>query len=72
MSMTPADRRKAMQSLPALAEADARLIDAYLDATWAEHGLARASLESYRRDLAGFARWRDQAPAARLLESPDP
>lgn len=58
MSMTPADRRQAMQSLPALAEADACLIDAYLDATWAEHGLARASLESYRRDLAGFARWR--------------
>ena len=27
MSMTPADRRQAMQSLPALAEADARLID---------------------------------------------
>lgn len=56
--MTPAERRQALQSLPALSDADGRLIDAFLDAIWAEHGLARASLDSYRRDLAGLARWR--------------
>lgn len=50
-----------MQRMPPLPEADARWIDAFLDAIWAEHGLARATLESYRRDLAGFSRWRDDA-----------
>ena len=32
-------------------------IDAHLDHLWLEHGLSRATLASYRRDLAGFARW---------------
>ena len=64
MSKTPADRRQTMLRQPPLAEADARWIDAFLDAIWAEHGLARATLDSYRRDLAGFARWRDDASGA--------
>jgi integrase/recombinase XerD len=33
------------------------LIDEFCDALWLEDGLARTSLESYRRDLAGFAGW---------------
>ena len=45
---------------PPLPDADARLLDVFLDAIWAEHGLARATLDSYRRDLAGFARWRGE------------
>ena len=45
--------------LPPLAEADAALIDEFGDAAWAEQGLSRRTLESYRADLAGFARWRD-------------
>ncbi len=53
-----------MQQQPSLPDADARLIDAFLDAIWAEHGLARATLESYRRDLAGFARWRGEPSGA--------
>ena len=32
-------------------------IDAHLDRLWLEHGLSRATLDGYRRDLAGFARW---------------
>jgi integrase/recombinase XerD len=36
---------------------DAQRIDAFLDSLWAEHGLARHSLDAYRRDLAGLARW---------------
>src|SRR5688572_3828745 len=56
---TPADRRQQAMALPELPEADARAIDRFLDALWAEQGLARASLDSYRRDLQGFARWRD-------------
>ena len=39
-------------------DADALAIDRFLDALWAENGLARPSLDSYRRDLQGFARWR--------------
>ncbi|MCW4454259.1 site-specific tyrosine recombinase XerD [Flavobacterium sp. MXW15] len=58
---TPAERRQLVQQLPALREADASLIQRCLDAIWAEQGLARASLDSYRRDLEGLARWRDGA-----------
>ena len=46
---------------PPLPEADATLIDAFADAAWAEQGLARRTLENYRADLAGFARWRNRA-----------
>ncbi|MGN7726588.1 site-specific tyrosine recombinase XerD [Luteimonas sp. 22616] len=58
---TPADRRALTASLPPLQEADARAIEAFIDAIWAENGLARQSLDSYRRDLEGFARWRNGA-----------
>lgn len=44
--------------LPPVPDADAVAIASFIDATWAEHGLARATLDSYRRDLEGFARWR--------------
>lgn len=43
---------------PPLPDADADVIAAFLDATWAEKGLARPTLDSYRRDLEGYARWR--------------
>lgn len=56
---TPAERRQQAQALPPLPEADAAAIDAFLDAIWVENGLAQPSLDSYRRDLAGFARWRN-------------
>ena len=56
---SPADRRREAQALPPLGDADAALIEAFLDAAWAESGLARQSLASYRRDLEGFARWRN-------------
>jgi len=58
VASTPAERRQLVQSLPALDSADAARITRFLDAAWAEHGLARASLDSYRRDLEGLARWR--------------
>ena len=32
-------------------------IDAFIDALWLEHGLARLTLESYRRDLRSFDDW---------------
>ena len=39
----------------ALSEADAALVDAFADALWLEDGLARNTLEAYRRDLAQLA-----------------
>ena len=56
---TPAERRQQASALPPVPDADAADIAAFLDAIWAESGLARPTLDSYRRDLEGFARWRD-------------
>ena len=47
-----------MQRAP-VPDADAQAIAAFLDALWAESGVAQATLESYRRDLEGYARWRE-------------
>lgn len=58
---TTADRRRLARGLPALREADARAIGRFIDAAWAEHGLARQSQDAYRRDLEQLARWRDGA-----------
>jgi integrase/recombinase XerD len=58
---TPAERRSQAMALPPLREADAAAIEGFLDAAWAESGLSRQTLASYRRDLEGLARWRDGA-----------
>jgi len=60
---TAAERRQLVMQLPPLHEADQRHIQRFLDAAWAEQGLARASLDSYRRDLEGLARWVQARPA---------
>ena len=44
---------------PPLRDDDARAIDGFLDAIWAERGLARQTLDGYRRDLSMLARWRE-------------
>ena len=54
---TPAERRMAALQLPDAADADIAAIESCLESAWAEHGLARATLDSYRRDLEGAARW---------------
>ena len=46
-------------ALPAVPDADAEAITGFLDAIWAENGLAKPTLASYRRDLEGYARWRN-------------
>ena len=56
---TPAERRTQAMALPPLPDADAAAINSFLDAIWAENGLAQQTLDSYRRDLEGLARWRD-------------
>jgi len=54
---TASDRRQHSQHLPPLRAEDAAMIARFIDAIWAESGLARQTLDSYRRDLAGLARW---------------
>jgi integrase/recombinase XerD len=58
-SHTPAERRAQAMALPPLPDADAVAINRFLDAIWAESGLSRQTLDSYRRDLEGIARWRE-------------
>jgi integrase/recombinase XerD len=58
---TPAERRMRAQALPPLHDADAAAIHDFVEAIWAESGLAKQTQASYRRDLEGFARWRDGA-----------
>ena len=53
----PADRRALALSLPAASDEDLRAISGFLDRAWAEAGLARHTLDGYRRDLEILARW---------------
>ena len=39
---------------------DADAIDAFLDGSWAEQGLAHATLQAYRSDLEHFSNWLDK------------
>lgn len=69
---TPADRRRLLRDLPPLQAEDAGAIERFLDAIWAERGLAQATLAAYRADLERLARWlrhdRAQALAAATRE----
>jgi integrase/recombinase XerD len=50
------------------AAADLALIDEFCDTLWLEHGLAKNSLDAYRRDLRLFARWLEvKRPGGGLL-----
>jgi len=39
---------------------NAALLDEFCDAVWLEDGLAKNTLESYRRDLRLFAEWQER------------
>ncbi len=54
---TPTDRRRHAQSLPSASDSDRAAIAQFLERLWAESGVARQTLASYRRDLDGLARW---------------
>ena len=43
--------------MKAPAEADVRVIERFCDGLWLADGLARNTLESYRRDVTQFAAW---------------
>ena len=46
---------------------DAELLDRFCDALWLEDGLARNTLDSYRRDLQQFAGWLESRSCTDLL-----
>jgi integrase/recombinase XerD len=52
-----------------LAEPERALLDRFADGLWLADGLARNTLDSYRRDLSGFAAWLGQASGKALLEA---
>jgi len=51
-----------------MANRDAGLIDEFCDALWLEDGLAKNTLEAYRRDLVQFAQWLGAAQGRKLLD----
>jgi integrase/recombinase XerD len=55
--------------MKALSEADGRLLDRFSDGLWLNDGLARNTLESYRRDVAQFAAWLNDATGKALGEA---
>jgi integrase/recombinase XerD len=48
---------------------NAALLDDFCDAVWLEDGLAKNTLESYRRDLRLFAQWHEQLGHRTLLSA---
>ena len=52
-----------------MAAARAEAIDAFVDALWIEEGLAKNTLEAYRRDLAALAAWRVESRKGGLFET---
>ena len=45
------------------------LLDEFCDAVWLEDGLAKNTLESYRRDLRLFADWHERDRKSTRLNS---
>ena len=58
--------------MKALSQANSRVLDRFCDGLWLADGLARNTLESYRRDVAGFAAWLQDASGRSLLEAEAP
>jgi len=48
---------------------NAALLDEFCDAVWLEDGLAKNTLESYRRDLHLFAEWHERQSRSSLLDA---
>ena len=55
--------------MKALAEENRRVLDRFCDGLWLGDGLARNTLESYRRDLAQFATWLGEAQSKLLVDA---
>jgi integrase/recombinase XerD len=50
-------RMKEKEEAASITEADQQSIAAFIERVWSEDGLADRTLEAYRRDLEGLARW---------------
>jgi integrase/recombinase XerD len=66
-SKTIADRRQLAKTLPAIAQADAKYIEQFLERAWAETGIVKLTQASYRRDLSHFSRWLQTHSVSSLL-----
>ena len=55
--------------MKALPDSETRLLERFCDGLWLNDGLARNTLESYRRDVAQFAAWLLDAAGRPLLEA---
>jgi integrase/recombinase XerD len=55
--------------MKALSEANAKVLDRFADGLWLNDGLARNTLESYRRDVSQFALWLEEARGKPLIEA---
>src|SRR5918993_2504363 len=55
----PVERRTRARAQPPASAAEDALVAAFVERAWAEQGLARHTLDAYRRDLDGLARWLD-------------
>jgi integrase/recombinase XerD len=55
--------------MKAPSEADARLLDRFADGLWLNDGLARNTLDAYRRDLAQFMAWLRETRGRTALEA---
>jgi integrase/recombinase XerD len=55
--------------MKALSEADSRVLDRFADGLWLNDGLARNTLESYRRDMSQLAVWLGESQGKTLLEA---
>jgi integrase/recombinase XerD len=54
---TIVDRRMMAQAMPPVADKEVLLIEQFLERSWAENGLTKATQASYRADLEGLSRW---------------
>jgi integrase/recombinase XerD len=55
--------------MKALSKGNAQALDRFCDGLWLADGLARNTLESYRRDIARFAAWLEETRGRALLEA---
>ena len=54
---------------PVLSSDSQQQIDLFCDTLWLEDGLARNSLDAYRRDMTAFASWLEQSAKKQLLQA---
>jgi integrase/recombinase XerD len=55
--------------MKARSDANRALLDRFSDALWLNDGLARNTLESYRRDVAGFGAWLAESTGRDLVDA---